>query len=150
MTADAAGTPRPRRAALLVLLKAAFFNPYVQIFVGALLDTTGEVLLKKGASAAADTHGLVAMLGLSALRVGWTWVGIVSYVLSLFSWLYVLRSVPLSVAFPLINVVHVLVPLGSVVFLGEHVSIRRWMGIGLIVCGVLLIVKPLVKAEEKL
>ena len=61
-----------------------------------------------------------------------------------------LRSVPLSVAFPLINVVHVLVPLGAKFFLHENISSKRWAGIGLIVCGVLLIIKPLVKAEQKL
>jgi undecaprenyl phosphate-alpha-L-ara4N flippase subunit ArnE len=145
MTDAAASPPRPRPAVL-----SFFLNPYVQILIGSLLDTAGEVLLKKGASGAPHVGGLIQTLGLPPLLVGWTWVGIVSYVLSLFSWLYVLRSVPLSVAFPLINVVHVLVPLGSMIFLHEHVSDRRWMGIGLIVCGVLLIVRPLVKAEEKL
>lgn len=129
---------------------AWFINPYLQIIIGALLDTTGEILLKKGASAAPTTHGWLGIVGLSPLGAVWTWIGIASYVLSLISWLHVLRSVPLSVAFPLINVVHVFVPLGAAVFLHEHVCAKRWLGISLIILGVFAIIKPLIKAEEKL
>jgi undecaprenyl phosphate-alpha-L-ara4N flippase subunit ArnE len=125
-------------------------NPYLLIFVGALLDTTGEVLLKKGANSVAGSGGVAAAMGLTPLLSGWTWLGIVSYVTSLVSWLYVLRTVPLSIAFPLINVVHVFVPLGAAVFLHEHVSFRRWAGIALILLGVIAIVKPVERAEKKL
>ena len=127
-----------------------FINPYVQILIGALLDTTGEILLKKGASAVSPAGGWVAHLGITPLLSGWTWLGIISYVLSLVSWLHVLRFVPLSIAFPLINVVHVFVPLGASVFLHEHVSAKRWLGISLIILGVFAIIKPLIKAEERL
>jgi uncharacterized membrane protein HdeD (DUF308 family) len=34
--------------------------------------------------------------------------------------------------------------------LHEHVSVRRWMGITLIILGVIAIMKPVVRAEEKL
>src|SRR5512146_399972 len=108
---------------------AWFLNPYVQIFIGALLDTGGEILLKKGACSVPAVHGAAGIFGYAPLASGWTWLGIISYVMSLVSWLHVLRFVPLSVAFPLINVVHVLVPLGAVLFLHEHVSSRRWFGI---------------------
>jgi drug/metabolite transporter (DMT)-like permease len=42
------------------------------------------------------------------------------------------------------------VPIGAAVFLHEHVSAKRWLGISLIILGVFAIIKPLVKAEEKL
>ena len=120
-------------------------NRYLLILWGALLSTAGEVLLKKGATVAGAGP---AVLGpLSSL---WTWSGILCYVTALVSWLYVLRKVPLSIAFPLINVVHVLVPLGASIFLNEQVSPRRWAGITLILLGVIAIVKPVVHAEEKL
>lgn len=125
-------------------------NPYLLILIGALLDSSGEILLKKGASAVGPGGGIAAELGITPLLSGWTWLGINCYVLSLVSWLYVLRSVPLSVAFPLINVVHVFVPLGARLFLHEYVSIKRWAGISLIIIGALAIIKPLVQAEKKL
>jgi drug/metabolite transporter (DMT)-like permease len=120
------------------------------IFVGALLNTAGELLLKKGADSVADQGGVAAVIGLTPLLSAWTWGGILSYIASMVSWLYVLRTVPLSIAFPLINVVHVLVPLGASIVLHEHVSLRRWTGITLILMGVIAIMKPVAKAEEKL
>ena len=127
---------------------SALLNPYLLILIGALLDTAGEVLLAKGARTAAPMTGFFAWLG--PMTSGWTWIGITSYVLSLFTWLYVLRFVPLSVAFPLINVVHVLVPVGAHVFLHEQMPPRLWAGVTLIVLGVLVIARPMMKAEEKL
>ena len=103
-----------------------FLNPYVQIAIGALLVTASELLLKKG-----------AMNG--ALASGWTWLGILTYLLSFASWLYVLKHLPLSVAFALINVVHVLVPLGAWSLLGESISPRRWVGIACVLCGTVLV-----------
>ena len=140
----AARAPRSAAAALLL-------NPYLLIFVGSLLATAGELLLKKGADSVAGRGGAAASAaGLTPLLSGWTWAGIVSYVTSLVSWLYVLRTVPLSIAFPLVNVVHVFVPLGASLFLHEHVSARRWAGIALILLGIFAVVKPVARAEEKL
>jgi drug/metabolite transporter (DMT)-like permease len=100
----------------------------VQIALGALLVTASELLLKKGA-----TSGVLAS--------GWTWIGIVTYVLSFVSWLYVLRHMLLSVAFALINIVHVLVPLGAWWILGETISMQRWMGIACVLCGTVLVAR---------
>ena len=123
-----------------------FFNPYVQILLGAELVTASELLLKKGASVAPGA----SWTGIDALASVWTWGGIVTYVLSFASWLYVLRFVPLGIAFALINGVHVLVPVGSWLFLGETLSAQRWAGIGLVVCGILFIARDAARAEEEL
>ena len=80
----------------------------------------------------------------------WTWLGIVFVILSLFSWLYVLRHMPLSTAFPLSNVVHVLVPLSCWIFLHELISTRRWCGIALVLIGLAVVAKPFSRIEEKL
>ncbi len=136
------------------LLKPAwFFNPYVQLGFGALLVTASELLLKKGATltlSAVAVGGLSNTLGIPALASFWTWFGILTYLLSFASWIYVLRFVPLGIAFAVINVVHVLIPLGCLIFLHEPVSPRRWMGIALVVCGLLLMLQQVVKAEAKL
>jgi len=145
MTDVTVGPPASRPAVM-----RTFLNPYLQIVIGALLDTAGEILLKKGANAVPTAGGAGGIFGVTPLASGWTWIGIVSYVLSLVSWLYVLRSVPLSVAFPLINVVHVFVPVGASIFLHERVMPKRWLGISLIILGVFAIIKPLIKAEERL
>jgi len=130
---------------------AGFFNPYVQIGIGAVLVAISELFLKKGAVAAPQFANIPAGLGgIAALASAWTWAGILFYILSFASWIYVLRFVPLTVAFSLINLVHVLVPIGAWLVLGEQIPIRRWLGIVLILGGIILVVGPATKAEEKL
>ncbi|MEA2735114.1 MAG: hypothetical protein QOE14_1565 [Humisphaera sp.] len=132
-------TPRPSRAAW-------FFNAYTQLAIGALLVTASELLLKKGATAV----GPGGAFGVATLASGWTWLGIVLYVISFFNWLYVLRLMPLGVAFGLISAVHVLVPIGAALFLHEEISARRWIGIALILAGIIVLSRPVARAEEKL
>src|SRR6202030_2053963 len=100
-------------------------NPWVQIALNALIVTASEIFLKLGARESAYFKGL-SWTGITGLFSAWTWLGIVFTILSLVSWLYVLRHIPLSIAFPLSNVVHVLVPLGCWIFLGEKISTLRW------------------------
>jgi drug/metabolite transporter (DMT)-like permease len=127
---------------------AWFLNPYVQIGLGSLTVTASELLMKKGASATAN--GGIGWFGVAALGSGWTWIGIVCYLLSFISWIHVLRYIPLGTAYALINVVHVLIPLGAWVFLHEPVNAQRWIGIAIVVGGLLLVIKPATAAEEKL
>ena len=129
-------------------LVRGFLNPYVQLAIGSLLVTSSELLMKKGASSV--PAGVVGWLGIGALCSWWTWAGIVTYVLSFFSWVHVLRLLPLGLAYALINVVHVMIPVGAWVFLHEAIPVRRWVGISLVLCGLLLILKPVVRAEQKL
>src|SRR3954462_228224 len=130
---------------------AWFANPYVQIAIGAVLVAASELLLKMGASATAENQlpPWLRAIGVTALASKWTWLGIISYLLSFASWLYVLKRLPLGLAFALINIVHVLVPIGARVFLHEPIPVRRWMGSALILAGIIVVVGPAAKAEEK-
>jgi drug/metabolite transporter (DMT)-like permease len=145
MSVMAAGQPKMQSQPLRV-----FLNPYVQIGLGALLVTASEVLLKIGATHAPDIRGLTGWFGIGALASLWTWGAIVLYILSFISWLYVLRHVSLSIAFGLINVVHILVPLAAWTFLDELISARRWAGIALVLVGIALIARSIATVEEKL
>ena len=144
-------TPAPdlaRRAGRRLL------HPILVVIIGGLLDAAGEILLKKGANSAPPTSGLLhwlsMYLGVSALASIWTWLGIISYILGLLAWLYVLRFIPISIAFPINNVMHLAVPIGAPVLLHEPVPLMRWFGIGIALTGVLLLLKAVAKAEEKL
>ena len=121
-------------------------TPYVHLVLGALLVTASELLLRRGAAAVPDL-GWTGILGLTS---GWVWISVLCYIGSFVCWLHVLKQLPLVVAFNLMNVVHVLVPLGSALFLHEHISLLRAAGIVLVLVGVWTIAKPLVMLEEKL
>jgi drug/metabolite transporter (DMT)-like permease len=154
MTTDATvgSTRSPVRGSRRLL--GWFVSAYVQLFIGGLLDAAGELLLKVGANAPVASTGVLhfvaATFRLPPLGSGWTWLGIAAYVGGLLCWLYVLRTIPLSIAFPVISFLHVLVPIGAAVVLHEHVNGRRWLGISLALLGVLMILRPVIKAEEQL
>jgi undecaprenyl phosphate-alpha-L-ara4N flippase subunit ArnF len=124
-------------------------NPGLQIGLNALIVTVSEIFLKLGARETAYLKGL-RWTGITGLYSGWTWLGILFVILSLITWLYILRIVPLSIAFPLSNVVHVLVPLSSWIFLGEMITSLRWLGISLVLVGLFIVAKPFARIEQKL
>ena len=78
------------------------------------------------------------------------WLGIVFMILSFVTWLYVLKHLPLSRVFPISQAVHVMVPLGSWLVLGEWISPIRWCGIALVLLGLAVVAKPVAKLEERL
>ncbi len=127
-----------------------YLNPYLHLLLNGFLVTASEILLKRGAMATAQVHAPVWMMRIGIMTLGswWTWAGIAIYIGSFFNWLHVLRWVPLSIAFPLASVVHVLIPLGAWIFLGERVAPIRWGGIVLIIAGIWLIARSVLEAEE--
>ena len=125
-------------------------SPCVQLFISIVCVFASELLLKRGASDVADPDASWTWTGINALRSPLVWWAILLIIMSFVTWLYVLRYIPLSLAYPLSRVVDVLVPLGCWMFLGESISIRRWCGIALVVIGLALIAKPAARLEEKL
>jgi multidrug transporter EmrE-like cation transporter len=119
-------------------------HPSVQLTLSFLLSTVAQVWLKLGAGA--DGHASV----FASLQSPWVWLGILATIGSLVTWLNALRSVPLSLAFALAGVIHALVPLASWLWLGETVSGKRWLGISLVIVGVVVSAKPATVVEEKL
>ena len=128
-----------------------FLNPWVQLGLEALLVTAAEIFIKVGATRTATAVGApTEWLGISGLQSGWVWLGIICTILSFVSWLYVLKHIPLSIAFPVSNVVHALVPVGCWLFLAEAISLRRWCGIAVVFVGLVVVAKPVSRLEEKL
>lgn len=131
--------------------KRGFANPWVQLVFSILCVTISELLLKQGA---VDSAGALApewsWTGVGGLVSPLVWLGIIFVILSFLSWLYVLKYLPLNIAFPLSNVVHVLVPLSCWVFLGEWISPLRWCGIALVIAGLVVTAQPVAQLEEKL
>ena len=109
-----------------------------------------ELLLKRGASQTADLTSSWSWTGIGGLASPLVWLAIIFVILSFLSWLYVLKYIPLSIAFPLSRVVDALVPLCSWIFLGEMISTRRWCGIALVIIGLAVVAKPVARMEERL
>jgi len=116
----------------------------LQLGLNAALVTVSELLLKKGALAAAAVPAprWLSWTGVAALGSGWVVAGILCYILSFVNWLYLLRRVPLHIAFPVTNLSHALIPLGAWVLLGERFGPARTIGITLIIAGTWVVVRP--------
>ena len=122
----------------------------MQVFLCALLGTAAEVLLKIGAMHFSPAPAILAWLQPTGLTSGWVWLSILFTILSLFAWMAAIRTLPLSVAFTLSNMVHVLIPLSCWAFLHEAISARRWCGIVLVVAGLVIIAKPFAKLDARI
>jgi drug/metabolite transporter (DMT)-like permease len=130
--------------------REVFFNPWFQIGLSTFSVAAAELFLKRGALEAPALPPGLDWTGIAGLASPFVWVGVVLVAFSFVSWLYALRFIALSIAFPISQFVHVLVPLGSWIFLGEFISMRRWTGIALLVLGILFVAKPVARLEEKL
>lgn len=56
-------------------------------------------------------------------------------------WMYIVKTFPLSVAYPMISLSYVFGMLAAIIFFHEEVSQTKWAGVVLIICGCCLIAK---------
>ena len=119
-------------------------NSTLHLILNAALVTVSELFLKAGARAAAvgEAPQWLKWTGLAALGSGWVVAGIFCYLLSFANWLYILRSVPLYIAFPVTNLSHALIPLGAWILFAERFGVGRALGIALIVVGTWFVARP--------
>jgi len=129
---------------------SGFANPWLQLALSVLCVVASELLLKRGATQVADLNSALSWTGINGLTSALVWWAILLVIISFASWLYVLKYIPLTIAFPLSRVVDVLVPISCWIFLGEVISVRRWCGIALVIIGLALVAKPVARLEEKL
>jgi drug/metabolite transporter (DMT)-like permease len=129
---------------------SGFGNPWLQLTLSVVCVLVSELLLKRGATDIADLSSAWSWTGINGLASPLVWLGIAFVIASFVSWLYVLKYIPLTIAFPLSRVVDILVPVSCWIFLGEFISPRRWCGIALVVVGLALVAKPVARIEERL
>src|SRR5919204_2016103 len=129
---------------------SGFGNAWLQLGLSVVCVFVSELLLKRGATDIAELDSAFSWTGINGLESPLVWWAILLIIASFISWLYVLRYVPLTVAYPLSRVVDILVPLGCWILLGELISTLRWCGIALVVIGLTLVAKPIAQIEERL
>lgn len=106
---------------------------YIALLLCVAGIAVGQILFKLA------SHTLNAKTDVLALLTSPYLIGGSSlYVVATFAWIWLLSRVELSQAYPFMALSFVLVPLLSITFLGEHVSYRYWLGITLIIGGIVL------------
>ena len=122
-------------------------KPYLHLFFSIVMAAAAQLFMKRGADDAIGTHQI---FGFGGLASGWVWLGIVSHIASLLSWLYALRYAPLNIAYYVAGLTQALVPLGSWFFLHEQIQLQRWAGVAIICLGVAITARQVGKVEEQL
>lgn len=92
----------------------------------------GQLLFKQAALS------LTAFSPLALLGNGWLLLALALYGATTLGWVWILRHMPLAVAYPFMSLAFVLVPVLAWLIWGEPVHWRTWAGSGLIVAGVAL------------
>jgi len=114
--------------------------PWLILLLVVVLGTVGQLSLKYAFQASTSSkEASKSMRSLVFSRYFWVWF--ISYVVVTILWLIVLRTIPLSKAFPALGLTFALVPLASHYFLHEKVKFSQWMGIAIIISGVILVVQ---------
>ncbi len=113
--------------------------PYIILFVSILFSIAGQLLMKDTMSNTSE--GLFAWVFLQKLALAVT-----VYCLGVVNWILALKSVKLSIAYPLTSLNYVGILFGSYYFFNEEITLTRIAGVIIIFLGVLLVVIPIKKS----
>ena len=106
-----------------------------------VLLTGGQVLLKFALMRMAP-FGLNRTF-LTSVLVNWQFAACgLCFGLASLLWMYIVKTFPFSVAYPMISMSFVIGMIAAVVFFHEQVSWSKWVGVLLIVLGCLLVASP--------
>lgn len=73
------------------------------------------------------------------LRSPWLWSALVCLGLGLLVWLLVLQRLEVGIAYPMLSLNFVLVTLMARFVFHEPIDARHWLGVGLVIAGVVLL-----------
>lgn len=113
----------------------------VPVLVAVVLVTAGQTTLRWGMQLVGPIDGTRVRRPLhlfGEVATKWqVWVGFTLYAASAVAWIYALSRVPLSVAYPFLGLTYVGVAAIAELALGERLTPAQWLGILLVVAGVI-------------
>ncbi len=116
---------------------------YVYLFFIVVAGTSGELCVSRAMKQMGEVHDFhpAALLRFiaHALRLFWMWLGVALMALAFFSLLLMLSIENVSFVVPVTALSYLAGALGSIFFLKERVTTRRWMGVILVCAGVTLV-----------
>ncbi len=115
--------------------------PVASILCAIVLGVSGQYYVKKGINMIPDID-FAAGLHIAYARIFFSpsvLAGIALYFISVFFWLYALTKVDLSYASPFLALTYVLMVVVSWLFLGETITWLRWLGLFVVIIGVVIV-----------
>lgn len=68
-------------------------------------------------------------------------IGLVLYAFTTILWLYILSKIPISRAYPIQALAYPIVLIAASLFFDENVTVNRWIGVGIIFVGLIVVVQ---------
>ncbi len=118
--------------------KSLSWGVFFMIILSNAVNGVAQVLMKKGLPVGIDlfsADGLGHFLSRS-VSSELVWTGIILYASNFFLWMLILSRLDLVVAIVFASIGYLILPILSIGFLHEKVSLVRWAGIALIMLGV--------------
>lgn len=112
---------------------------WVLLASGVLAGALGAILLKMGARSLNLNGGTWASQLVCAIRTPSILLGLLLYLIPTVLWIWLLRTIPLTVLQPILSLSYVLTALLALWILHEPVPLQRWLGMGLIMMGILMV-----------
>ena len=110
---------------------------FLLVFV-VLSISYGQVLFKSTAQAAKGKPlfegGILALISQPSL-----YAAFVLYFIATMAWIWLLRNVELSMAYPFMALCFLIVPLASTYYFNEPLTSKYFIGVGFIICGLAII-----------
>lgn len=105
------------------------------VFLVSLFTCAGQLLQKQ----AVESWKLKPQSIANKIFSPWLITAIVCLGIAMFIWLLVLQDLAVSIAYPMLSFNFVLVTIASRIWFGEHAGFLHWIGVGLIVVGIVLL-----------
>jgi len=109
---------------------------YVAAFLCVIAMAIGQILFKLSAAALEESGSIFATKPAATLFAAMCLYGITSV-----AWVWVLQKIELGRIYPLMALAFVLVPIGSHLVFGERFQAQYFIGVGMIVAGIIIAVK---------
>jgi len=108
-----------------------------------IAGTSGELCISRAMKTVGEVKDFrpaaVFRVMVRAIQVGWMWLGLVLSIIAFLSLLGALSIANVSFVVPVTAISYAAGTLGGKLFLGERVSLQRWIGVALVCIGVTLV-----------
>ena len=123
------------------------WTDFALVLTGVLLNAAAQLMLKAGAMSVGPI-GAVQNNVRTWVSTAWSLAqhpgilgGLTCYAISVVVWIVALSRVEVSVAYPMLSIGYVVNALLAWWLFGEAVSAQRWLGIAVIIVGVVLVAR---------
>ncbi len=116
----------------------------ILVLSGVILNSVAQLLLKMATNKVGviEVSSALSLGAMSAIFLQWPMIlGLLCYGFSLLVWLMALSRVDVTLAYPMLAIGYVINAFAAQYLLNEVVSLQRWVAIGIIVLGVMLLAR---------